>query len=155
MSAMGWIGLGRMAFAGVSLGMLVLATGAGAAESPTRVGDVSTTFRVLGKNDKIVVDRYDDPKVDGVSCYVSRAETGGIKGSVGLATDPSRVQHRVPGDRESECAKRSAGQRGGVRSIGELAVQGGSGEPDLGSGQACPSVSGVVDQGVIAGRQPV
>lgn len=61
-----------------------------AGDDPTRVGDVSTTFRVLGRNDKIVVDRYDDPKVSGVSCYVSRAETGGIKGSVGLATDPSR-----------------------------------------------------------------
>jgi CreA protein len=58
--------------------------------SPARIGDVSTTFRVLGRNDKIVVDRYDDPRVDNVSCYVSRAETGGIAGSIGLATDPSR-----------------------------------------------------------------
>lgn len=61
-----------------------------ASDEPTRVGDVSTTFRLVGKNDQIVVDRYDDPKVGGVSCYVSRAETGGIKGSIGLATDPSR-----------------------------------------------------------------
>lgn len=61
-----------------------------AGDDPTRVGDVSTTFRVVGRNDKIVVDRYDDPKVPGVSCYVSRAETGGIKGTIGLATDPSR-----------------------------------------------------------------
>ena len=57
---------------------------------PTRVGRVNTTFRLLGRDDRIVVDRYDDPKVDGVSCYMSRAETGGIKGTVGLATDPSR-----------------------------------------------------------------
>ena len=62
---------------------------AGRAE-PTRVGKVDTTFKLLGRNDRIVVDRYDDPKVDGVSCYMSRAETGGIKGSLGLATDPSR-----------------------------------------------------------------
>lgn len=61
-----------------------------AGDDPTRVGDVSTTFRVVGRNDRIVVDRYDDPKVPGVSCYLSRAETGGIKGTVGLATDPSR-----------------------------------------------------------------
>ena len=61
-----------------------------AAEDPERIGDVSTTFRVLGRNDRIVVDRYDDPKVSNVSCYLSRAETGGIKGTVGLATDPSR-----------------------------------------------------------------
>ena len=61
-----------------------------AAEDPVRVGNVSTTFRVLGRNDRIVVDRYDDPRVPGVSCYLSRAETGGIKGTIGLATDPSR-----------------------------------------------------------------
>jgi len=57
---------------------------------PQRIGKVDTTFKLLGRNDRIVVDRYDDPKVDGVSCYMSRAETGGIKGSLGLATDPSR-----------------------------------------------------------------
>ena len=74
--------------------LLVLAASApaclAAGEDPTRIGDVSTTFRVIGRNDKIVVDRYDDPKVPNVSCYLSRAETGGIRGSVGLATDPSR-----------------------------------------------------------------
>jgi len=55
-----------------------------------RINTVDTTFKFLGRNDQIVVDRYDDPKVDGVSCYLSRAETGGVKGSLGLATDPSR-----------------------------------------------------------------
>ena len=71
--------------------MLLLASPAlAAADDPVRVGDVSTTFRIVGRNDKIVVDRYDDPKVGGASCYVSRAETGGISGSFGLATDPSR-----------------------------------------------------------------
>ncbi len=64
--------------------------GVAAAQEASRVGEVSTTFRLVGRNDQIVVDRYDDPKVGGVSCYVSRAETGGIKGSIGLATDPSR-----------------------------------------------------------------
>ncbi|MCC6719681.1 MAG: CreA family protein [Acetobacteraceae bacterium] len=60
------------------------------ADESTRIGSVSTTFRLLGRNDRIVVDRYDDPRVDGVSCYMSRAETGGVKGSLGLATDPNR-----------------------------------------------------------------
>lgn len=55
-----------------------------------RVGEVSTTFRVVGPNDKVVVDRFDDPKVENASCYVSHAETGGLKGWVGLAEDPSR-----------------------------------------------------------------
>jgi CreA protein len=55
-----------------------------------RVGEVSTTFRVMGPNDKVVIDRFDDPKVENASCYVSRAETGGLSGWVGLAEDPSR-----------------------------------------------------------------
>jgi len=68
----------------------LIGSNAALAADGTRVGDVSTTFRLLGRNDKIVVDRYDDPRVDGVSCYMSHAETGGVKGSLGLATDPSR-----------------------------------------------------------------
>jgi CreA protein len=55
-----------------------------------RVGEVSTTFHLTSPNDKVVIDRFDDAEVDGVSCYISRAETGGWKGAVGLAEDPSR-----------------------------------------------------------------
>lgn len=60
------------------------------AAAQTRIDAISTTFRLLGPNDKIVVERYDDPRVDNVSCYMSRAETGGVKGGLGLAEDPSR-----------------------------------------------------------------
>ena len=52
-----------------------------------RVGEVDTVFKFIGPDHKIVVDAYDDPKVRGVTCYVSRAKTGGIKGAVGLAED--------------------------------------------------------------------
>ncbi len=61
-----------------------------AAHGQTRIDSMNTNFRWLGPDDKIVVDRYDDPKVANVSCYLSRAETGGIKGGLGLAEDPSR-----------------------------------------------------------------
>lgn len=54
-----------------------------------QVGSVDTAFKLIGPDHKIVVDAYDDPKVQGVTCYVSRAKTGGIKGAVGLATDTS------------------------------------------------------------------
>jgi CreA protein len=60
------------------------------ASSQTRIDAISTTFRWIGPNDKIVVERYDDPKVSNVSCYMSRADTGGIKGGLGFAEDPSR-----------------------------------------------------------------
>src|SRR4051812_47093955 len=52
-------------------------------------GSVSTKFRLLGANDKIVVDGFDDPKVEGVACHISRAQTGGIKGGLGVAEDTS------------------------------------------------------------------
>ncbi len=51
---------------------------------------VNTSFRVLGADDKVCVSVFDDPKVPGVSCYISQARTGGVKGSFGLAEDPSR-----------------------------------------------------------------
>jgi len=52
-------------------------------------GQVSTRFRWLGPNDRIVVDGFDDPKVKGVACHISRAVTGGIKGELGVAEDTS------------------------------------------------------------------
>jgi len=54
------------------------------------IGSVETTFRFLGANDRIVVERFDDPAVENASCYVSYAATGGIAGSLGLATNPNR-----------------------------------------------------------------
>lgn len=53
------------------------------------VGDVSTTFKLLSPNDKVVVDVFDDPEVVGVACYLSHAKTGGYKGALGLAEDTS------------------------------------------------------------------
>jgi len=52
-------------------------------------GEVSTKFRWIGPNDKIVVDGFDDPRVRGVACHISRALTGGIKGELGVAEDTS------------------------------------------------------------------
>ena len=52
-------------------------------------GSVSTQFRWLGPNDKIVIDGFDDPKVQGVACHISRAQTGGVKGELGVAEDTS------------------------------------------------------------------
>ncbi|WP_120966256.1 MULTISPECIES: CreA family protein [unclassified Comamonas] len=56
-----------------------------------QIGAVDTVFKLIGPDHKIVVDAYDDPKVQGVTCYVSRAKTGGIKGGLGLAEDRSEA----------------------------------------------------------------
>ena len=54
-----------------------------------QIGSVSTVFKLLGPNDKIVIEAFDDPKVDGVTCHLSRSKKGGVTGAVGLATDTS------------------------------------------------------------------
>ncbi len=64
-------------------------------------------FPLLGPNDKIVVDGFDDPKVQGVACHISRAETGGVKGQMGVAEDTS--------DAGIACR-----QVGPIRIVGEL-----------------------------------
>jgi CreA protein len=73
-----------MRIANSVLGLLLLLPLLVAAEE---IGEVSTVFKWLGPNDKIVVEAFDDPEVAGVTCYLSRAKTGGIKGGVGLAED--------------------------------------------------------------------
>ncbi len=67
---------------------MVCASGLAAAEP---IGEVSTAFKLIGANHKVVVDVFDDPLVSGVSCYLSRAKTGGIKGSLGIAEDKSEA----------------------------------------------------------------
>ena len=67
-----------------------LACGAGIAVAEP-IGEVDTVFKLVGPDHKIVVDAHDDPKVSGVTCYVSRAKTGGISGALGLAEDKSEA----------------------------------------------------------------
>ena len=70
-------------------------------------GSVNTKFRLLGPSDKIVVDGFDDPKVEGVACHVARAQTGGVKGALGVAEDTS--------DASIAC-----GQIGPIKIVGEI-----------------------------------
>ena len=78
------------AVAAVSAVVLV-ATHAPCAQAADVIGAVDTVFKFIGPDHKIVVDAYDDPGVAGVTCYVSRAKTGGISGGLGLAEDRSEA----------------------------------------------------------------
>jgi len=66
-------------------GLLFMFTNSSAEE----IGSVSTTFKLLGANNRIVIEAFDDPQISGATCYLSRAKKGGISGSLGLAEDPS------------------------------------------------------------------
>ena len=60
------------------LAAVLLAAPAAAEE----VGEVTTAIKILGANHRIVIEAFDDPKVEGVACWLSRARTGGIKGRI-------------------------------------------------------------------------
>jgi CreA protein len=66
--------------------LLLIAAASARAED---IGSVNTTFKMLGPDNKIVVQAFDDPEIDGVACYLAGARTGGIKGGLGLAEDTS------------------------------------------------------------------
>ena len=68
--------------------LLVLAT-AVSSSSAERIGSVDTVFKLLGPDHKIVIEAFDDPAIDGVTCHLSRAKTGGLKGAMGMAEDPT------------------------------------------------------------------
>ena len=68
-----------------ALAISTLPLGAGAEE----IGSVDTAFKLIGPDHKIKIEAFDDEKVAGVACHVSRAVTGGVSGAVGLAEDTS------------------------------------------------------------------
>ena len=77
------------AIAGVVLvGMLIY--GVDLRKKPS-VGSVDTQWKLIGADHKIAVDAFDDPKVGGVACFISRARIGGVTGSLGLREDTSDV----------------------------------------------------------------
>ncbi|TMH29148.1 MAG: hypothetical protein E6H58_16550 [Betaproteobacteria bacterium] len=71
----------------VLLALLSFAAVAGAEQ----LGEVNTVFKLIGPDHKIIVEAYDDPKVGGVTCHVSRAKTGGITGALGIAEDKAEA----------------------------------------------------------------
>jgi CreA protein len=72
--------------------VLVLAPGTVFAQETQEVGHVNTAITNLGltRSHRVVVERFDDPEVRGVSCWISQARTGGFAGMLGMAEDPSR-----------------------------------------------------------------
>ena len=76
------------ALASLTLASALALAGSAHAE---QIGAVDTAFILIGPDHKVVVDAYDDPAVAGVTCFVSRAKTGGVKGALGLAEDKAEA----------------------------------------------------------------
>ena len=66
--------------------MLLAASGLARAED---LSCVATTFRFTSPSDKVCVSEFDDPKVPGVTCFISQARKGGWGQPLGLNEDPS------------------------------------------------------------------
>jgi CreA protein len=79
----------RTAFAAL---FAIALAGPASAEETRQIGYVNTALTNLGltRSHRVVVERFNDPEVAGVSCYISQARTGGVSGMVGLAEDPGR-----------------------------------------------------------------
>jgi CreA protein len=71
------------------------------------IGSVDTEFKFFGPDHKIVVEAFDDPKIEGITCHLSRSRKGGFKGMVGVAEETS--------DASIACR-----QVGPIRVVGEL-----------------------------------
>ena len=71
----------------LSLAVIALSASLATAEE---IGCATTTWKLIGANHRVCVSAYDDPKIPGVTCHISQARTGGVKGSLGLAEDPSQ-----------------------------------------------------------------
>ena len=69
--------------------VLVLALTASAWSWGEEIGHVDTVWKMIGPDHKIKIEAFDDEQVTGVTCHVSRAVTGGIKGAIGVAEDTS------------------------------------------------------------------
>jgi CreA protein len=73
----------------IFLATLLCCTTLVAASHAEEVGSVDTKFKMLGPDHKIVIEAFDDPKIEGITCYLSRSKKGGLKGMVGLAEETS------------------------------------------------------------------
>jgi CreA protein len=82
----------RKALRGKAIGaMLIVASAISliSCDHRHRVGSVNTEFKLIGPDHKIVIESYDDPKIDGITVFISESQTGGVKGALGLAEDTS------------------------------------------------------------------
>jgi CreA protein len=83
----------RHAIALAAAALLLGVPGAAALAQETKeIGHVNTALTNLGltRSHRVVVERFEDPEVRNVSCWISQARTGGLTGMVGLAEDPAR-----------------------------------------------------------------
>ena len=94
----------KLSFSIITILVIVLAPNITTAND---IGSVDTKFNLLSPDDSIKIEVFKDQKIDGIVCYLSRAQKGGYRGAMGLAEDTS--------DASIDCR-----QAGPIRFLGRL-----------------------------------
>lgn len=75
----------------LALALLSAPAIAQAQDSPDVIFKKSTVWKMLTPDDKLVTYVVDDPGVEGVACFFTATERGGVKGMLGIAEETSDV----------------------------------------------------------------
>lgn len=76
---------------------------------PYIIGSVDTSFKLIGPDHKIELWGVPDPKIEGITCFYSRAKFGWISWAIGIAEDTS----------DASVACRQTGKINFIEAIGE------------------------------------
>jgi CreA protein len=77
--------------AAILIAIAILTPRCAGAEDPDLIFRKSTVFHFLTPNDKLATYALDDPAIDGVACYFTVPEKGGVAGTLGLAEQVSDI----------------------------------------------------------------
>lgn len=80
----------RLALAGL-LALVGAGMSVAQAQEPELIFKRSTVWKMLTPDDKLATYVVDDPGVDGVACYYTVPERGGVKGMLGVAEELSDI----------------------------------------------------------------
>lgn len=84
--------IGRLTFAFMGLaGALLAGSPLAYAQEPELIFKRSTVWKMLTPDDKLATYVIDDPGIDGVACYYTIPEKGGVKGMLGVAEEVSDI----------------------------------------------------------------
>ncbi|MCZ8100666.1 MAG: CreA family protein [Burkholderiales bacterium] len=81
----------RFAFALAAACAATVASAPARAQDPDVIFKKSTVWKMLTPDDKLVTFAIDDPGVEGVACFFTAPERGGVKGMFGVAEEHSDV----------------------------------------------------------------
>ncbi len=77
--------------AALALAFACTLTVSATAQEPDPIMKKSTVWNMLTPDDKLATYALDDPGVEGVACYYTIPEKGGVKGMLGVAEERSEV----------------------------------------------------------------